>query len=137
MSLAPATAQRFGWLPADDRRISLKDVSALAHAGLQEWYSHGPAPRSDRVELEYRRFFYFSVKFAVDNSAHSLCLGRLRRGLLWLPDADIGHPDAIAVQIPDDRIAGLLDHGGDLVGCLALGAQCLGNPALLFRPFHF
>ena len=81
MALAPATVYGLGRLPADDRGTILNDVSTLVWTSLQERYAHDPVLGSDRVELQYRWFFYFFLNFPVDNSTNPLHPDGLARGL--------------------------------------------------------
>lgn len=123
MALAPATVYGLGRLPADDRGTILNDVSTLVWTSLQERYAHDPVLGSDRVELQYRWFFYFFLKFPVDNSGPTLHPDRLGSGLGRQELArDVRHLDAVTVQIANDGVAGLLHHRANLGSCLALGA---------------
>lgn len=102
--------------------------------GLQKWYAHVPNLLfPDRLEGQYRRFSFRFLHFPVDNFWLSLNFGLLDDR--W-PTA-LPHPDPIAMQIADDGVARLLDHGGNLGRGLPFGAQLLGDLALLFSPFHF
>lgn len=135
MALAPATVYGLGRLPADDRGTILNDVSTLVWTSLQERYAHDPVLGSDRVELQYRWFFYFFLNFPVDNSTNPLHPDGFSP---WFKGGkspvDVIHPDPVAVQIANDGVAGLSHFNRNLCRCLAFKAQPLGNLALLLSP---